>query len=125
MLEIEQNYLPEEEIIPPQSKIDREKIPHLLLLIFLFFLISFTSLVAFSYFSNLNRGNPIIVSPPITPSSTPTPVLTQSIWATDSAVLEIENKTKEIQQSLDNLDLTEPNLSFPVIDFNLNFDKPK
>ncbi|MCJ7793136.1 MAG: hypothetical protein MUP45_04115 [Candidatus Marinimicrobia bacterium] len=65
--------------------------------------------------------------PPTFPSPTPSPyeeeILNPSAYATDSAVLEIENKIKGINQELENTDLKETGLNPPVLDMKVNFEE--
>jgi len=65
--------------------------------------------------------------PPTFPSPTPSPfeeeILNPSAYATDSAVLEIENRIKGINQELENTDLKETGLNPPVLDIKVNFEE--
>jgi len=65
--------------------------------------------------------------PPTSPSPTPSTfeeeILNPSAYATDSAVLEIENKIKGINQELENTDLKETGLNPPVLDLKVNFEE--
>jgi len=65
--------------------------------------------------------------PPTFPSPTPSPfeeeIGNPSAYATDSAVLEIENKIKGINQELENTDLKETGLNPPVLDMKVNFEE--
>jgi hypothetical protein len=65
--------------------------------------------------------------PPAIPSPSPSPyeeeILNPSAYATDSAVLEIENKIKDINQQLENTDLKETGLNPPVLDMKVNFEE--
>lgn len=65
--------------------------------------------------------------PPTFPSPSPSPfeeeITNPSAYATDSAVLDIENKLKEIDQDLDKVDLKETGLNPPVLDMEVNFEE--
>lgn len=65
--------------------------------------------------------------PPVFPSPSPSPceeeITNPSAYATDSAVLEIGKRIKEIDQDLDKIDLKETGLNPPVLDLNVNFEE--
>ena len=65
--------------------------------------------------------------PPIFPSPSPSPyeeeITNPSVYATDSAVLEIGKRIREIDQDLDKTDLKETGLNPPVLDLNINFEE--
>lgn len=65
--------------------------------------------------------------PPVFPSPSPTPyeeeITNPSAYATDSAVLEIGERIKEINQDLDKTDLKETGLNPPVLDMDVNFEE--
>lgn len=65
--------------------------------------------------------------PPVFPSPSPSPyeeeITNPSVYATDSAVLEIGEKLKEIEQDLDKTDLKETGLNPPVLDMEINFEE--
>jgi len=61
-----------------------------------------------------------------TPTPTPTPTLIEEItnpsfYATDSAILKIEEELKKIEQELDSTDLKESSLNLPVLDWEVKF----
>lgn len=65
--------------------------------------------------------------PPVFPSPSPSPyeeeITNPSVYATDSAVLDIENKIKEIEKETDQTDLKETELNSPVLDLDINFEE--
>jgi len=65
--------------------------------------------------------------PPVFPSPSPSPyeeeITNPSVYATDSAVLEIGEKLKGIEQDLDKTDLKETELNPPVLDLEVNFEE--
>lgn len=65
--------------------------------------------------------------PPVFPSPSPSPyeeeITNPSVYATDSAVLEIGERIKEIDQDSDKTDLKETGLNPPVLDMNVNFEE--
>lgn len=65
--------------------------------------------------------------PPVFPEPSPSPyeeeITNPSVYATDSAVLEIGERIKEIDQDLDKIDLKETGLNPPVLDMNVNFEE--
>lgn len=65
--------------------------------------------------------------PPVFPSPSPSPyeeeITNPSAYATDSAVLEIGEKLKEIERDLDQTDLKETGLNPPVLDLEVNFEE--
>ena len=65
--------------------------------------------------------------PPVFPSPSPSPyeeeITNPSVYATDSAVLEIGEKLKEIESDIDQTDLKETGLNPPVLDLNVNFEE--
>ncbi|MGB9706911.1 MAG: hypothetical protein ACPLXP_02460 [Microgenomates group bacterium] len=72
------------------------------------------------------RGLPQQLPPPAqpTPTPTPTPFLSEEItnpsfYATDSAVLKIEEDLKKIDRDLESTELKESNLNPPVLDWEI------
>jgi len=65
--------------------------------------------------------------PPVFPSPSPSPyeeeITNPSVYATDSAVLEIDKKLKEIENEIDQTDLKETGLNPPVLDLEVNFEE--
>ncbi|MBU3957000.1 hypothetical protein KKI19_01825 [Patescibacteria group bacterium] len=65
--------------------------------------------------------------PPVFPSPSPSPyeeeITNPSAYATDSAVLEIGEKLKEIEGGIDQTDLKETGLNPPVLDLEVNFEE--
>lgn len=68
-----------------------------------------------------------VPTPTSTPTPTPTPFMptisSPSAYATDSAVLEIENDISSIVQQLQNVDLKENDILPPAINLNINFEQ--
>lgn len=64
---------------------------------------------------------------PALPSPSPSPfeeeIINPSAYATDSAVLEIEKRLREIDQDLGKTDLKETSLNLPVLDMEVNFEE--
>jgi len=90
-----------------------------LVLIFLLILI----LLEMSSVLKQNRVVPRLLPTP-TPSPIPTlveKITNQSFYATDSAVLKIENELKKIEEKLDNTDLKESSLNPPLLDWKVEF----
>ena len=127
MEEIE-NYIPEEEAIPKKVKflsISQKRFAYLGALILLLILLVI-SLYSYIYFQKINKGREVVITPtPTLAMPTPTPTHTPSRWATDSAVLKSEQEVNNIERELNNLDLSEPLLNFPSLDFNINFEKQR
>ena len=65
---------------------------------------------------------PSIITPPLV-IVTATPALEPSRWATDAAILQIEEQNKNLTDELLNVDLTESPLALPNIDTNVTFEK--
>lgn len=65
--------------------------------------------------------------PPVFPSPSPSPyeeeITNPSVYATDSAVLEIGEKLKEIENEIGQTDLKETSLNPPVLDLEVNFEE--
>ena len=63
-------------------------------------------------------------SPKTTPTPTPSKeIASPSAYATDSAVLKIEEKLNEIGLNLDQTNLKENDLRLPIIDLDVNFEE--
>jgi len=64
---------------------------------------------------------------PVFPSPSPSPyeeeITNPSVYATDSAILEIGNRIKEIENEIDQTDLKETGLNPPVLDLEVNFEE--
>ncbi|MBI3981193.1 hypothetical protein HY345_04305 [Candidatus Microgenomates bacterium] len=65
---------------------------------------------------------PSIITPPVV-IVTATPPLEPSQWATDAAILQIDEQNKNLAEELLNVDLTESPLALPNIDTNVTFEK--
>jgi|GEM_PF-5997184 len=124
MEEIE-NYIPEEEypVKKEVKKIDSFTVIVVILLSIILFILIFSLI---SYFTSINRPKEKNenIKPTITiikPS--PTLVIKPSSWATDSAILKLEEKINSQGESLNSIDLNETVLTFPSLDFNINFEK--
>jgi len=113
-----ENILPVEE--KPKKKILPRKMIFLGGLLFLLILI----LTAISL--NLKQGRRSFSGTLPIPTPTPTPILIEKItnpsfYATDSAILKIEEELKKIEQELDSTDLKENSLNLPVLDWEVKF----
>ena len=76
--------------------------------------------LVFSFKKNF-PSSPLIVTTP-----TPTPIFSeeikiQSLWATDSGILKIEEELKNIENELDNTDIKEKSLMPPALDWKIKF----
>lgn len=83
-------------------------------------LVSFS--VSFYYFRRINQ-NP---SSTKTPVSTPTPIATslpKSLYATDSAILQIKNDLKDLEKNLNTMKFQESQLLPPALDFKVEFEE--
>ncbi len=60
---------------------------------------------------------------PSSPPSQPEEIINPSAYATDSAVLEIEKRVKEIEQEINKTDLKEISLNLPVLDMEVSFEE--
>lgn len=58
--------------------------------------------------------------PELTPTSVSTEQIAQSRWATDSGVLEIEDKIFLIEKKLEAVDLQEVKLQPPILDMDIS-----
>jgi len=100
-------------------KNSRNKKLLIIAVVLLFLLLTLTLLATFS------RGPKIDPLPPTVALATPTPVqeiiINPSAYATDSEVLAIEEKLKEIEKDLIKIDLRESSLNPPVLDMNVGF----
>lgn len=69
------------------------------------------------------------VSSPILPSAspaslaTPSPKRIPSSLATEPGFLKLEEDLKLLEQDLTSVDLSEPKLSLPILEMNVNFEK--
>lgn len=68
-----------------------------------------------------------LLKTPVLPSPTPSPfeeeIASPSAYATDSAVLDVEKRLKEIEKEIDQTDLKETGLNPPVLDMEVNFEE--
>lgn len=124
MEEIE-NYIPEEEypVKKEVKKIDSFTVIVVILLSIILFILIFSLI---SYFTSINRPKEKNenIKPTITiikPS--PTLIIKPSSWATNGAVLKIDEELKNQGVNLNSIDLNETVLTFPSLDFNINFEK--
>jgi len=76
----------------------------------------------FSMIAKLEKSKPEseVVAPQEEPTATPQ-VFAPTRWATDSAVLEIEETVLQIEKELEGLDLNQASLHPPVLDLNVGF----
>ncbi len=70
----------------------------------------------------INRFKPLVFPSP-SPSPYEEEITNPSVYATDSAVLEIEKRIKEIEKEIDQTDLKETKLNPPVLDLDINFEE--
>lgn len=127
MLEPEANYFPEEEYRPKINieikKHQKQKAVFIAQVSTLIILLLIVSFYFYYYFSNLNSAS----SPPIAkitpPKISPQPTIFISKWATDSAVINENANLKNQSDALNLIDLVESDLSFPALDFQVNFQQ--
>ena len=68
------------------------------------------------------KSQPASSLPTPTPSLTPTPeIANPSFYATDSAILKIEEDVKKIEEELDSVDIKEKDLIPPALDWEIKF----
>lgn len=99
-----------------QGKLSRKMIDMVLLAVLLFFAL----LLVLATIKKIQEGEKLTPSP----SPTPTPVeeiFTPSSYATDSAVLAIEENIQSIEKDLLETDLYETGLNPPVLDMRVEF----
>jgi len=63
----------------------------------------------------------VLPTPAVTALPTPVELTNPSKYATDSAVLKLEENLKDNENKLNNLDIKESNLYPPQLDFEINF----
>lgn len=121
-----ESQIPEEEKHPnlwERLKLKLKKINKKLIILFigLFILLILTVILITSGRQISQFKKPVFPSPSPAPSEEE--IINPSAYATDSGVLEIENKLKEINQDLDKTDLKETDLNPPVLDMEVNFEE--
>ena len=84
-------------------------------------------LLAAVIFFSLNQGK-ITTQVKSTPTPTPTPefkeeIISPSPYATDEAVLKMEEEVKKLDQELTSADLKESGLNPPVLEMKIKFEK--
>lgn len=94
----------------------------LVLGLFLFIVMLLTTVLIPKNQSVTQFPKPSIITPPVV-IVTATPPLESSKWATDSAILQIDEQNKNLSEELLNVDLTESPLALPNIDTNVTFEK--
>lgn len=119
MIEPEQEF--NQEYLPPVKK--SFKIPVVAILIFSLIIILLIFLI--NLFSS-QQNQPIITQPSPEPETyipRPTSIiqLPPSLLATDAAVLKTKAEVEENVNTANTLDLSESNLTFPILDFNIGF----
>jgi len=77
--------------------------------------------ILMAIFRSGGNGNDPTVSPP--PKVTPIPKENRnpSVYASDSAVLELQNDVQRHDENLKNTEITEPILNVPALNFDVNF----
>lgn len=112
------------EVIPNQEQKAKKVLPKKPIIFGGIFFGVLLILVLLAVFLNfpLSRSEPIMPSPTPTPFPTFIPEISNpSFYATDSAVLKIEEELKKIEQELETTDLKEANLNLPVLDWKIDF----
>ena len=83
--------------------------------------------IVLSILLNLFKKSAVLPKPPSLPVPTPTPfeekITSPSAYATDSAILKIEENLKTIDQDLQSTDLKETGLNPPVLDMEVKFEE--
>ncbi len=110
------------EKVPPQLR-KVFKIAGIVIGFLLFSLIIFSTVVRIS-----KKRAPVVVHvvPSEVPQTTAFPeekIFNPSRYATDSAILKIEEDLKSIEKELNDLEVNEVDLLPPKLDFEINFDK--
>ncbi len=108
--------------VPSQSK-KIIKVVGIAIGLSLFSLIIFSAVVTIS-----KKRTPVVVNvvPSEVPQTTAFPeekIFNPSRYATDSAILKIEEDLKSVEKELNDLEINEVDLLPPKLDFELNFDK--
>lgn len=127
MIESEENYIPEEEI-PPVKQFDLDKFMGTRgfktgVGILFGILILLLGISAFNYFSRLNPPDGGKPTPTPTAPLVIVPTNPPSKWATDSGILNARDSFTAISNDLKKLNLQENDLTFPALDFKINFEK--
>lgn len=86
------------------------------------FLVILVIVVLLSPKSGIKINNRAIITPPLA-IVTVTPGIAPTRWASDSAVLKIENDNRDLLNNIGNTDLSEPALSLPNVDMKVDFQK--
>lgn len=94
--------------------------------LFIPFLVIFVLVLLFLFFFLKNQKYaPQITIPSPAPTPSPTPIIEQvtspSAYATDSAILKIEEDLKNINNDLQSVDLKETSLYPPLLDWEVKF----
>ncbi len=84
-------------------------------------------LLAVSIFIGFNQqGSSQTVLQELTPTPTTEPkeeIISPSLYATDAAILKIEEEVENLNQKIQNTDLKESGLTPPVLEMGINFEK--
>ncbi len=110
------------EKVPPQFR-KVFKLVGIAIGLLLFSLIIFSTVIRIS-----KKRTPVAVNvvPSEVPQATPSPeekIFNPSRYATDSAILKIEEDLKSVEKELNDLEVNEVDLLPPKLDFEINFDK--
>jgi hypothetical protein len=90
----------------------------------------FFLLIIFSVVAGISKKRTTVVKnvvpsmvPRVATSSPEEKILNPSRYATDSAILKIEEDLKSVEKELNDLEINEVNLLPPRLDFEINFEK--
>jgi len=92
-------------------------------LIFVLFIGTTATLLVYSWRHFQKAPSQTIPSPSPLTEVSPIPKRIPSSLATDSGFLKLEEDLKLLEQDLVNVDLSEPKLSPPILEMNVNFEK--
>lgn len=117
-----ENLMPET-ITAPSTIIPKKGIKMSFILIFLLAVVTIIVFLSYlvGFWPEIKTKNPSL--PTATPIINKPLNLVPSSIATDSAFLKLEEDLKALQNENNNVDLSEPKISFPNLEMNVNFDK--
>ena len=118
MIEPEQEF--NQEYIPPVKKTLKIPIVPIAILIIVVLILIFISL-SYSQKTPLVEITPTPEPETYFPRPTSNLQLPPSVLATDAAVLKTKSEVEENINAANTIDLSESNLTFPILDFNIGF----
>lgn len=115
------------EYVPPERLQFHIKMPALKIIPLAITVILVLVFAALALSLSNNPNNSVVVVNSPTPQAsvfkTPSPTNPPSIFATDAGLIEVKNKIEENLNYTNTVDLSESNLSFPILDFDIDFEK--